>query len=77
MMDYYQEARKNRDEMEVVYLWVSGPFLDVGLDVYEACGMVDQVMSWNKWPGRKQPFGKSNEVVSRPCEYTTSTARPN
>jgi hypothetical protein len=58
-MDYYQEARKNRDEMEVVYLWVSGPFLVGDLDVYESCGMVDQVMSWNKWPGENSLLGKA------------------
>jgi len=39
--------------------WDIRAFLGCSLDVYEACGMVDQVMSWNKWPGENSLLGKA------------------
>jgi hypothetical protein len=31
--------------------------LEIGLDIYEGCGLADQVMSWNKWPGENSLLG--------------------
>ena len=46
--------------------------LEIGLDIYEGCGMTDQIIvSLKKWPGGKPGFLGGNQEISKPIRHRT------